>query len=289
MTKDELALAKPKTQIRVMRRWFFQNFQDPNDECPYDEGEFVYIYGGPYQAEDVLYAEFGQVISEKVIGRLVSKLEEDCTDWSGIAKPEDYDVDEYYLDTLVSTADPYSDLQARLDQLEQMLSIQLAPDLASTLTSMTFVSVITAMETYLSEVFINAVSKRPSVLRSFVETNPVFKKRPIPLSTLFEQSDKILQTAQEHLAKLLWHDLGRIKPLFRSALKVEFPDVLGVLGPAIQKRHDLVHRGGKTKDAKLVVVGPADVVEVIVVVRQLADSIKSSLDAGVSQDFPELF
>ena len=37
-----------ENQLEVMRNWFFANFEDPANSCPYDgkEGGYAYIYGG---------------------------------------------------------------------------------------------------------------------------------------------------------------------------------------------------------------------------------------------------
>jgi len=36
-------------QLSVMRDWFFENYEDPVESCPYDGGEggYAFIYGGP--------------------------------------------------------------------------------------------------------------------------------------------------------------------------------------------------------------------------------------------------
>ena len=47
-------------QLEVMRNWFFENFEDPANSCPYEsrEGGYAYIYGGPYEASEELQAMF---------------------------------------------------------------------------------------------------------------------------------------------------------------------------------------------------------------------------------------
>jgi hypothetical protein len=46
-----------------MREWFKERYKDPADGVPYDSGEggYQYIHGGPYDPQDVLMAEFGEV------------------------------------------------------------------------------------------------------------------------------------------------------------------------------------------------------------------------------------
>lgn len=128
LSDEELAAEDEATQLEVMRHWFYQHYEDPAESCPHDSGEggFQFIYGGPYDAWDELNDEFGGVVPDNVIEKLAKKLADQCPEWSGIPKAEHFDdVDEYYLNALVSTADPYGDLQASLSQTNSVASASL--------------------------------------------------------------------------------------------------------------------------------------------------------------------
>ncbi len=47
-------------RIEAMVAWFFENFEDPAYETPYDgrEGGYQYIWGGPHEAADYIYDQF---------------------------------------------------------------------------------------------------------------------------------------------------------------------------------------------------------------------------------------
>jgi hypothetical protein len=77
-------------QIDIMRNWFYENYQNPEIECPYDheEGDYVYIWGGPYSAEEELETEFGDYVKAENIKTLVNELEGYCYEWSAISSPE---------------------------------------------------------------------------------------------------------------------------------------------------------------------------------------------------------
>ena len=59
------------------------------------------------------------------------------------------------------------------------------------------------------------------------------------------------ENVKEYLVELLWHNLPKLKPMFKSTFEIEFPSSIGLLVKATHKRHDLVHRAGKTKDGEL--------------------------------------
>ena len=133
------------------------------------------------------------------------------------------------------------------------------------------------METYLSDAFTNTVLNDSALLRRFFETTPEFKKRKFTLSDLFTEFGGIEETAKQHLRQLLWHDLARVKPKYRYALNVEFPDATPIFR-AIKVRHDLVHRNGKTKDGEAL---PIDKGHVIALARE-AELFVQEIDIALS-------
>jgi hypothetical protein len=66
-------------QREYMLHWFHRNFEDPSNETPRDDGEFIYIWGGPYDAKDQLFNEFGDFIAEDRIDEVVERVQSDGT------------------------------------------------------------------------------------------------------------------------------------------------------------------------------------------------------------------
>jgi hypothetical protein len=66
-----------------------------NAGTPWVEGEYLWIWGGPYDAAEELYAKFGDVASEKLIEEVVKEVEsEGTTDWGRRHTPEDGEEEE---------------------------------------------------------------------------------------------------------------------------------------------------------------------------------------------------
>lgn len=64
-----------------LAEWFLDNYKDPVHGVPYDDGEYVYVYGGPYHADEELFDHFPNT-DEAVINAAVEKIEDDGTlDW----------------------------------------------------------------------------------------------------------------------------------------------------------------------------------------------------------------
>lgn len=55
--------------------WFLENYKDPANGVPY-EGEYIYVYGGPYHAEEVLPEHFPDA-DEVDIENAVEEIESD--------------------------------------------------------------------------------------------------------------------------------------------------------------------------------------------------------------------
>jgi hypothetical protein len=83
VTPSELKRLGRKRQKEYMLYWFHGNFEDPSNETPRDEGEFIYIWGGPYDARDELWNEFGSIVPEDRIEEVISEVEASgIQDWA---------------------------------------------------------------------------------------------------------------------------------------------------------------------------------------------------------------
>ena len=110
------------------------------------------------------------------------------------------------------------------------------------LSKLLYANVITAFETYLSDTFVYTVISFPPLIRRVVESDPEFSKRKLDVSDLFRRHDGIRNEVAEYLEGLIYHNLPKVRELYRSALCVNFPKDLSSIFKAIEIRHDIVHR-----------------------------------------------
>ena len=68
--------------VELMVQWFFTNFEDPAEGTPHHEGEFVFIWGDPFDAREELEAAFGNTATEQALEDAVTRIEEDCYEWA---------------------------------------------------------------------------------------------------------------------------------------------------------------------------------------------------------------
>ena len=100
------------TLIEVLKTWFYQNFEDPAEKTPYvsAEGGYQWIWGGPYDASDVLSSEFGNHVAEEVIKKVVADVQaQGLYDWAprNIADDDVADADDGLWPPLVVTELPH--------------------------------------------------------------------------------------------------------------------------------------------------------------------------------------
>ena len=81
VSASDFARLSGERQIACVVRWFHRMYEDPANETRYDseEGDYDYIWGGPYHAREEIVEEFGDLVSEEVIEAAVSEVERDGT------------------------------------------------------------------------------------------------------------------------------------------------------------------------------------------------------------------
>jgi hypothetical protein len=113
--------------IEVIKEWFLSNFEDPAMETPRDDGEFVYIWGGPYDARDVISDAFGDAASESVIEAAIEAIEaEGVFDWAPHGRRTQPPDDQETPDPRGPT-DLHREMMRRIESLEDVLA-KVSPD-----------------------------------------------------------------------------------------------------------------------------------------------------------------
>ena len=66
-----------------MKHWFETFYEDPAHRMPREDNEFIYILGGPYDANEELADEFGGLLSDERVQEAVDLVQSDGTyDWA---------------------------------------------------------------------------------------------------------------------------------------------------------------------------------------------------------------
>ena len=146
----------------------------------------------------------------------------------GTSSSED-DYDHTLLEVVTANDHPRVTLKSSLTTIRELLSVPRQEGLNDALHRLLFANVITSLETYLSDTFINRVLSDHSNLRRFVESTPEFRKQQIPYSELFKAVDLAKNEAKRYLLDVTWHNLAKVQAMYRDTLSVD-------MGPEAPRR-----------------------------------------------------
>ena len=166
----------------------------------------------------------------------------------------------------------YRILNDHLDSASELLKIEVNEKNRFSLNVMIYGHVVAAAEGFLSSIFIKTTVGHEELIRKLVETDPKFSDMKFTLSQLFKERAQIKDTVAKYLHDLIFHDLKKIKPMYKDVLGHDFGDI-SWLFKAVAKRHHCVHRAGHEKDGTPIVFAENEVLELIDKIKQLADEL----------------
>lgn len=195
-----------------------------------------------------------------------------------------YDGFEHLEDIIKPNTRFYSVAFESLEEIETIISNGTQYTNENLLAKLLYANVITAFEAYLSDTFIYTVVSFPPLIRRIVESDPEFSRRKLEVADLFRRHDGIKNEVAEYLEGLIYHNLSKIKQLYKSVLCVEFPKDLSSIFRAINIRHDIVHRNGRTKEGEVHQLTLDAVSELILSIRGFIDNV----DTQVKNVYPKM-
>jgi len=185
---------------------------------------------------------------------------------------------QYLVEIIRGNSKFYITFIESIENVEKLIEISITDsDLWNTQTKMLYLNVIIAMETYLSDAFINTVVNNKNLIRKLLKTSSEFEKRKFKVSELISWLENMKQSAEEHLLNIVYHNIWKVKNMYKDVLGVDFPDDLEDIQKAIMRRHDIVHRNGKTKDGMEIEIDKEDIKDLIEIVKDFIKYIDDQL------------
>lgn len=195
-------------------------------------------------------------------------------------EPYELDFGSYYQHEFESISENdrhYDKFNSEIDNLVLLSKISTeSQKLKDILLRQVFIGTIGSLETFLSEVFIVLTLSNRKYLENFVTTFPEFQKSKFTLSEIFIQHDKISETTKKAMIDIIYHNLPVVKNMYNSTFKINFPEI-GDINKYIIKRHDLVHRNGKTKDGEKLNIDNEEIDSMVKEIKIFVKEISSEL------------
>ncbi len=275
LSADEVRTKGKKKQMNIMKYWFNYHFEDLAKRMSYMEDKYIYINGGPYNPHNVLGKEFDNIVPKNVIHILAEELCLIQTKWA----PTSYG--NYYRDGKVDH--PLKEFHEVMKNITTLLSANdnIPPDAVSSMRRLLYANIIIAIEVYLLDTFKNEVIFNDSVTRRFVETSSVFKENKILVSDIYKSIASIKERVDNHLKNILWHNLDQIKKLYENTFSIKFPKNTTKITQAIEVRHDIVHRNGKTKNGESHEINEKKVIDLIKEAKKFVHHIDEAMTSKI--------
>ncbi|MBD2386795.1 hypothetical protein [Cylindrospermum sp. FACHB-282] len=223
------------------------------DYCYLDED-----YAKVQHPELYEYYQMGYDVNDLVSEKLMSYEGGDVEIWLDPDEPDDNQ-----LDAILSNTEFYHTFSEEIKSLRVLNSILISGDKTQkSLKRQIYIGAITCLETYLSDAFINTVLSDQEYIKSFFYSFKDFKKQKLGMNELFNYLDKAEEIAKKTMLEIIYHNLPKVSEMYKAILNISFPES-GKIYKYIATRHDLVHRNGKTKDSKKILIDESIVNEVI--------------------------
>lgn len=244
-----LRTAERDDQLTAMREWFLARYCDPTHETPYNgrEGGYLFINGGPYDPGDEIPDRFSGIVDEDLIQEVVDELVGEHGDaWAPVNHAPDDEWDERFDFDVSARSAPLARLRERLAQAKKILGLQGDAETKDLAMKLVFSNSIGVLEAFLYETVYYWVDNDKAVLESIVRKLPVFRDEKIALGEMFERQEGLVTHVKGHLQNMVWHRWDKVVPFFKLGLEIKLPSLKAFDAP-LQKRHDIVHRGGYDK------------------------------------------
>lgn len=222
--------------------------------------------------------------SGKRSGDYIDYLSEEMDLWKSsintfedICREQFNEVDEWYKNEDLSwyirglsTVDMF---EVQMSSIKNLLNVEVIGETKFSLLVMLHSHAIASIESYLASTFIYKVINSDSLIRKLVESDPHFSKLKFSLSELYVKGDQINLIVADYLRNLIFHDIKKISPMFRSVLGIEFGDISWLFS-AIITRHHCTHRAGLDKQGKRVDITHSSIASLVKNLESLVSKIE---------------
>lgn len=276
-----LKTASNELTLEAMRQWFFARYEDPSSSTPHNgaDGGYIFIYGGPFDPNDVIQERFGELVDYNLIEDLIKELQKmpGGHEWAPVERDKIEEYDTALAAAVLSRDDPARFLMDRLAEINNSMKEADGNPSRFFLAQLLHSAAITALEAYLLDTINFWVSDSDEVFRIFVERNTDIGKEKIPVSEIFSKIERIKGEVAEYLQEFVWHRLDKVKLMIERSFEITFPEINKIMTQVVI-RHHIVHRGGRDKNGELVFIATEDVLKICEEVKKFSTHLESELD-----------
>ncbi len=177
------------------------------------------------------------------------------------------------LEWYIYTQSQVGKFDTQMRSVLELIDVQASNEAQFSLLVMLHGHTVAAVESYLASTFIHKVTNSGELIRKLVETDPVFSKMKFTLKEIYEKHENLKLTVATYLKDLIFHDLKKVKPMFKDVLECDFGDI-SWLFEAVKIRHHCVHRAGLDKDGNRVAISVESIKKLVKISKELVHEVE---------------
>lgn len=153
----------------------------------------------------------------------------------------------------------------QIERFEKIIKLKTGEHIIDqTLFRLIYSGVITALETYLSEIFTQVVFYSTDTLEKFVYNYEPFKREKISMHEIFRKYNNLELRVRDDLDNFIFHNISKLIRIFNIFdFKLDKSPQIKNVGNYIQKRHNLVHKSGIVREESLEEISESEIEELI--------------------------
>ncbi|MGS0825101.1 hypothetical protein ACVBIO_04755 [Shewanella sp. 0m-8] len=155
------------------------------------------------------------------------------------------------LEWYIYTQSQLGVFDTQMQSINELLKVQVYNETQFSLLVMLHSHAVASLESYLASTFIHNVTNSENLIRKLVEKDPTFSQMKFTLKDIYAKQESLKVTVATYLKNLIFHDIKKVKPMFKEVLNCDFGDI-SWLFLAVNLRHHCVHRAGLDKDGNRV-------------------------------------
>lgn len=162
------------------------------------------------------------------------------------------DTDEYELGARLSNTEYYSNFLGAIEDIRHLSQLKISESevLNGFYYRMLYANLVTTLETYLSDAFLNTVAGDERLIYLFFRKYKGFSEKSLKYSDIPDIIANYKEIAKKEILSVVFHHLPKVSMMYQQILTVTFPD-LGEISRIIAHRHDIVHRSGRNREGVL--------------------------------------
>lgn len=186
---------------------------------------------------------------------------------------------DYLASSAVSNSEFFQTFTEGIKNIQRLLKLEPSHhEQRQILNRLLYANIVTLMETFLSDAFVNIVLDNQEYTRKLVETTPKFIEGKFSKSNIFALMENLEKEVTDYLLnEVTYHNIWIVEKMYKSVLNIRFQYDLVSIDKIVRRRHDIVHRNGKTVDGKPVVISSEDVKSAIETIRDFVSDVEKEL------------